>query len=110
MPPSSILSMLRDRAGLQPDDTAFTYTDYGQDWAGVAESLTWSQAYRRTVNVALEVGRHGPVVDRAVILAPQGLEYIAAFPATTPTTTSGKIRRAACVDRYRQEQFARLDA
>jgi len=79
MPQPSILSVLRERAGLQPDDTAFTYTDYEQDWAGVAESLTWSQAYRRTVNVALEVGRHGAVGDRAVILAPQGLEYIAAY-------------------------------
>jgi fatty acid CoA ligase FadD21 len=79
MPQPSILSVLRERAGLQPDDTAFTYTDYEQDWAGVAESVTWSQAYRRAVNVALEVSRHGAVSDRAVILAPQGLEYIAAF-------------------------------
>jgi fatty acid CoA ligase FadD21 len=27
-----------------------------------------------------------------------------------PTTTSGKIRRAACVEQYRQGQFTRLDA
>jgi fatty acid CoA ligase FadD21 len=27
-----------------------------------------------------------------------------------PITTSGKIRRAACVEQYRQDQFARLDA
>ena len=27
-----------------------------------------------------------------------------------PTTTSGKIRRAACVEQYRQDQFTRLDA
>ena len=79
MPQPSILSVLRERAGLQPDDTAFTYTDYEQVWAGVEDSLTWSQAYRRVVNVALEVSRHGSVGDRAVILAPQGLEYIAAY-------------------------------
>ena len=79
MPQPSILSVLRERAGLQPDDTAFTYTDYEQDWAGVAESLTWSQLYRRTLNVAHEVRRHGSAGDRAVILAPQGLDYIAAF-------------------------------
>jgi hypothetical protein len=35
MPPPSVLSVLRERAGLQPDDTAFTYTDHEQDWAGV---------------------------------------------------------------------------
>jgi fatty acid CoA ligase FadD28 len=26
-----------------------------------------------------------------------------------PVTTSGKVRRAACVEQYRQDQFARLD-
>lgn len=71
--------MLRERAGLQPNDAAFVYTDYDQDWAGVSETLTWSQIYRRTINVAQEVSRHGSVGDRAVIVAPQGLAYIAAF-------------------------------
>ena len=33
MPDPSILSVLRERAGMQPDDTAFTYTDYEQNWA-----------------------------------------------------------------------------
>jgi fatty acid CoA ligase FadD21 len=36
-----------------------------------------------------------------VVLVPAG---------SIPTTTSGKIRRAACVEQYRQHQFARLDA
>jgi fatty acid CoA ligase FadD21 len=31
-------------------------------------------------------------------------------PGSIPTTTSGKIRRAACVEQYRRHQFARLDA
>jgi len=79
MPQPTLLSLLRERAGLQPDDKAFTYTDYDQNWDGVAETLTWAQAYRRTVNVALEAGKYGSVGDRAVILAPQGLDYIAAF-------------------------------
>ena len=43
------------------------------------ESLTWSQIYRRARNVAHEVGRRGSPGDRAVILAPQGLDYVAAF-------------------------------
>ena len=29
-------------------------------------------------------------------------------PGSIPVTTSGKVRRAACVERYRQNQFARL--
>jgi fatty acid CoA ligase FadD21 len=31
-------------------------------------------------------------------------------PGSIPTTTSGKVRRAACAEQYRQDQFVRLDA
>jgi fatty acid CoA ligase FadD21 len=79
MPHSSILSMLHGRASLRPDDVAFTFTDYDNDWAGVPEHLTWSQLSRRTMNVAREIRLHGSVGDRAAILAPQGLDYILAF-------------------------------
>ena len=76
---TSILDLMCERASLQPDDTAFTFIDYEQDWAGVAESLTSSQLYRRTLNVARELRHCGSTGDRAVILAPQGLDYIVAF-------------------------------
>jgi fatty acid CoA ligase FadD21 len=79
MSQSSILSVLHGRASLRPDDIAFTFTDYVLDPAGVAESVTWSQLSRRTMNVAREIRLHGSVGDRAVILAPQGLDYILAF-------------------------------
>jgi fatty acid CoA ligase FadD21 len=79
MSQSSILSMLHGRASLRPHDVAFTFTNYDDDWAGVPESLTWSQLSRRALNLARELDRHGSVGDRAVILAPQGLDYIAAF-------------------------------
>jgi len=71
--------MLHGRASLRPGDVAFTFTDYLQDSAGVPESLTWSQLSRRTMNVARELSLRGSVGDRAVILAPQGLDYILAF-------------------------------
>jgi acyl-CoA synthetase (AMP-forming)/AMP-acid ligase II len=29
-------------------------------------------------------------------------------PGSIPLTTSGKVRRHACVEQYRQDQFARL--
>jgi long-chain fatty acid adenylyltransferase FadD28 len=74
-----IQDVLRERASMQPNDTAFTFVDYEQGWAGVTESLTWSQAYRRMLNVAHELSRCASSGDRAVILAPQGLDYIAAF-------------------------------
>ncbi len=75
----SIHALLRERASLQPNDTAFTFLDYEHDWEGVAESLTWAQLYRRSLNLALELKGCGSTGDRAVILAPQGLDYIVAF-------------------------------
>ncbi|HXY67304.1 MAG TPA: AMP-binding protein [Mycobacterium sp.] len=74
-----IPTLLRERASLQPNRTAFTFMDYEQDRAGIAESLTWSQLYRRALNLAHELRLHGSTGDRAVILAPQGLDYITAF-------------------------------
>lgn len=71
--------MLHGRASLRPNDVAYTFTDYETDSEGVPQSLTWSQASRRTFNLAGDLGPHGSVGDRAVILAPQGLDYIAAF-------------------------------
>ncbi|APE17193.1 AMP-binding protein [Mycolicibacterium pallens] len=79
MPNVSILSVLRERADATPDDVAFTFTDYDRDWNGVAETLTWSQLYRRTLNVAQEISQQGVPGDRALIIAPQGLAYIVAF-------------------------------
>jgi fatty acid CoA ligase FadD28 len=76
---SSIPAVLREHATMQPNDTAFTFVDYEQDWAGVAEGLTWSQLYRRALNLAQELRLRGSTGDRAVILAPQGLDYIIAF-------------------------------
>ena len=76
---TSIPAVLRERASLQPNDTAFTFVDYDQDWNGVATSLTWSQLYRRTLNVGRELQRCGSTGERAVILTPQGLDYIVAF-------------------------------
>ena len=69
---ASVLSVLRERAELTPDDLAFTFTDYDHVWEGVVDRLTWSQLYRRTLNLADELSRHGAPGDRALIVAPQG--------------------------------------
>ncbi|CAN5788218.1 fatty-acid--AMP ligase FAAL28/FadD28 [soil metagenome] len=76
---ASIPALLRERASLQPDDTAYTFIDYEQDWAGIPVSLTWPQLYRRASNVARELSLCTSPGDRAMIIAPQGLEYIVAF-------------------------------
>jgi fatty acid CoA ligase FadD21 len=57
--------MLHGRASLRPHDVAFTFTNYGDDWAGVRENLTWSQLSRRTLNLARELSLMGrPVTGR----------------------------------------------
>jgi fatty acid CoA ligase FadD28 len=76
---TSLSTVLRERASLQPHDLALTFIDYDQDWDGVAETLTWSQLYKRASSVAQEISRHGSTGDRALIVAPQGMDYIVAF-------------------------------
>ena len=75
----SIPAMLADRALQQPDDIAYTFIDYEVDPAGVSESLTWSEVHERAQVVAKKLSKCGSPGDRAVILAPQSLEYIIAF-------------------------------
>lgn len=76
---SSIPAVLRERASLNPNGPALTYIDYDQDFNGVEEALTWAKLYRRTLNVAEQLKQFGSPGDRALILAPQGLEYVVAF-------------------------------
>jgi acyl-CoA synthetase (AMP-forming)/AMP-acid ligase II len=76
---SSIPAVLRERASLQPNDPAFTYVDYDQEWDGVATTLTWSQLYRRVLNLGEHLRLQGSTGDRALMLAPQGLDYVVGF-------------------------------
>ncbi|KUI40292.1 AMP-binding protein [Mycobacterium sp. GA-2829] len=79
MTASSLPTVLRERASLQPNDTAFTFMDYDKATEGVPESLTWGQLYRRTVNLAHELSELAQPGDRVVIVAPQSLDYLVAF-------------------------------
>ncbi|BBY59827.1 long-chain-fatty-acid--AMP ligase FadD28 [Mycolicibacterium sarraceniae] len=76
---TSLPALLRERASLQPDDTAYTFIDYDQDWAGVPLSLTWPQLHRRVLNVARELSAVASPGDRVMLIAPQGLDYIFGF-------------------------------
>lgn len=79
MTEASIPAVLADRAQRQPDDVAYTFVDYEADPAGITESLTWSEVHERVQVVAEKLASIGSVGDRAVILAPQSLEYIIGF-------------------------------
>src|ERR1700751_718301 len=76
---SSVVAVLRERASLKPNSTAFTFIDYQQDWLGVAASLTWAQLYRRVLNVARQLSVCGLAGGRPAKLGPRGRDYIAAF-------------------------------
>ncbi|MDO3402472.1 AMP-binding protein [Mycolicibacterium neoaurum] len=79
---TNLIGVLRERASLQPEDIAYTFMDYDHEWDGVATTLTWSQLYRRVRNLASEMRQIGQLGDRAVILAPQSLEYVIGFLAS----------------------------
>ena len=82
MTDSSVTGVLRERASLQSDAVAFTFVDYDQEWEGVPHTLTWAQLNRRVRSLAHELRLRGSIGDRAVILAPQGLDYVVAFLAS----------------------------
>ncbi|ORB12039.1 AMP-binding protein [Mycobacterium noviomagense] len=63
------------------------------------EAMHWLTRVKSDVISAVS-NAHGLTVGDLVLVP----------PGSIPTTTSGKIRRAACVEQYRQDQFARLDA
>lgn len=63
------------------------------------DAARWLAGIKSDVTSAIS-NAHGLTVGDLVLVP----------PGTIPTTTSGKIRRAACVEQYRQDEFARLDA
>lgn len=75
----SIPALLVRRAQQQPDDVAYTFIDYESDADGIPESLTWSELLDRVNVVAATLLKNAAPGDRAVILAPQSLEYVIGF-------------------------------
>ena len=63
------------------------------------EAMQWLTYVKGDVTSAIS-NEHGLHVGDLVLVP----------PGSIPTTTSGKVRRAACVEQYRQDQFTRLDS
>ncbi|WP_275571167.1 AMP-binding protein [Mycolicibacterium vanbaalenii] len=66
--------------------------------ASEAEALDKLRAVKREVASAIKRSHSVRVADLVLVA-----------PGSIPITTSGKIRRSACVDRYRLDEFSRLD-
>jgi fatty acid CoA ligase FadD21 len=63
------------------------------------DAMRWLSQVKSEVTSAIS-NAHGLNVGDLVLVP----------PGSIPTTTSGKIRRAACAEQYRQDRFLRLDA
>ena len=63
------------------------------------DAMRWLSELKSDVTSAIS-NAHGLNVGDLVLVP----------PGSIPTTTSGKIRRAACAEQYRQDDFIRLDA
>ena len=62
------------------------------------EALQRLRTVKREVTSAISQSHSVRVAD--LVLVP---------PGSIPITTSGKVRRSACVERYRQDKFIRLE-
>ena len=75
----SLPALLLRRATETPDAPAYIFMDPEVTGTGEAETLTWSQLYRKSLVLADELRLHGTPGDRAAIMAPQGLDYVVSF-------------------------------
>ncbi|MGH6657686.1 MAG: fatty acyl-AMP ligase [Actinocrinis sp.] len=86
-PPSSafgadlpLTEHLRLRAAQRPHQRAFTFADFPEPGSpGRHRSLTWGRLLGRAEAVAAQVGAVARPGERAALLLPQGLDYVAAF-------------------------------
>ncbi|HXW82475.1 MAG TPA: AMP-binding protein, partial [Acidimicrobiales bacterium] len=103
---SSLVDLLQWRAEHQPDRTAYRFLLDGEL---EADSLTYGQLALRARAIASVLQRLGAKNERALLLFPPGLDYIAAWlgclyanvvavPAYPPRAGRSKARIAAIVD------------
>jgi long-chain fatty acid adenylase/transferase FadD26 len=84
-----------------PDDRTerlVAIAEFKKRSTSAAEALSTLQAVKREVTSAISRSHSLPVTDLVLVA-----------PGSIPITTSGKIRRSACAERYRQDEFTRLD-
>ncbi|GAA1988362.1 fatty acyl-AMP ligase [Amycolatopsis minnesotensis] len=75
----SLPSALARWAALQGDERAVAFVDYRTSQAGAITSMTWRELNDRVDAVAAWCQRHANRGDRAAVLVPQSVDYVAAF-------------------------------
>lgn len=88
LPPGTTLTSLIDRNVANVGDTvAYRFLDFARSEGDVVE-ITWAELDRRITAIGARIQQVTDRGDRVAILAPQGLDYIAAFFAALK---SGRI-------------------
>lgn len=107
--PQSVGELLRQRAAERPDQTAFVYLTDHNGAAGHEVSWTFAKLDRRARAVAAALTRQAKPGDRAVLVFPPGLEFLAAYfgclyagvlpaPATYPKPRRSSTRLDSIVE------------
>lgn len=73
---NTLVDLLRMRAQAHPERLAFTYLKDGEE---VAETWSYEELDRRARRVASTLSESGMAGDRAILIYPPGLAFIAAF-------------------------------
>lgn len=73
---ASLVDLLRKRANIQPDQKAFIFLEDGEI---EADSLTYQELDQKSRAIAAQLQSLGATGERALLLYPPGLEFIAAF-------------------------------
>src|SRR5881296_2235163 len=76
MPPQSFIDILEARAVAQPDARAFLYLRNGEE---ETESITFRELRDRVVGAAAQLSTLTGPGDRAILLYPQGIDFLVAF-------------------------------
>jgi acyl-CoA synthetase (AMP-forming)/AMP-acid ligase II len=101
---STLVGLLRYRAIHQPDQKAFTFLRDGETESG---SLSYQELDRQARAIAVSLQFLGATGERALLLYPSGLEFIAAFFGCL---YAGVIAVPAYPPRKKQEKLSRLKA
>jgi acyl-CoA synthetase (AMP-forming)/AMP-acid ligase II len=106
--PRALPGLLRELAARHAHQRAFTFVDYPDLRSdGRSRTLTWAQLHDRARVVAAQLRLVAKPGDRAVLLMPQGLDYVAGFLGCLtagviavplfPTNQPGHANRVAAV-------------
>ncbi|EFV12026.1 long-chain-fatty-acid--AMP ligase FadD32 [Segniliparus rugosus] len=76
----NFVSWTLDRAG---ENVAYRYVDYSHNKDGDFQEILWKEVGVKVKAIAARLQQVGDIGDRVAILAPQGIEYVLGFFATS---------------------------